>query len=350
MAMVTPYTVPVIGGVTTFVRELGAALQARGVEVTVISRNGNQAEGVEVINARPIAFAYQAAKLIRKLSPDAVHAHGHWYTLQAGVAACRKSGSRLVFTFHTAPKPQGPIRRRAFLELLSRCNYITFPSSYLRDRIGIKLPVEKTLVIHPGGCRGAGPAGRSLLKGSAEREGEDFVTIGYVGKFEWPAKVRGFEILLRAMRLLASRGVRLVVAGGGSLLPEVRKTIGQLDLTNRVELLGELADPKHIYRICDIYCHPSLQEGMSLAVLEAMAEGLPIVAIKEGFMAEAVRNGVDGFLVNPDPVPLAEALAELIDHPGLARTMGINAQSHARQEFNWENIAGQFENLYEAHT
>ncbi len=339
--MITPYSDPVVGGITTFVQNLSAALRREGLEVVIVSRNGAGGDEVRIVDGRPMVFAREAARITKAIDPDAIHAHAHWYALRAGVGATRRTHRRLVFTFHTAATGRGTLRGWAFRRLLAKCDSITFPSEHLRTRIGAGLPRAKTFVIHPGVGDDATRSNKTF-QGDRDTPAPALVTIGYVGQFEWPEKVLGFRILLQSMLQPELRAARLIVAGKGSMLHDIEVEIQELGLADRVTLLGEVRDPGQVYRASDIYCHPSLQEGMSIAVLEAMSAGLPIVGVSQAFMSESVRDGIDGILTDPDPDSLAAALGRLAADPALAARLGENARAHVLRDFSWEDTARQF--------
>ncbi|MEE8561276.1 MAG: glycosyltransferase family 4 protein, partial [Gemmatimonadota bacterium] len=98
------------------------------------------------------------------------------------------------------------------------------------------------------------------------------------------------------------------------------------DLEASVELLGELPTMEAVkaeYRRADVFCLPSLQEGFGIVFLEAMAAGLPIVALRTAAIPEVVPDGETGLLVNPDrPEALREALIRLLRDHGLRAAMG----------------------------
>lgn len=344
--MITPYVDPIVGGISTFVRELAAALRQRGLNIAVIALSGGAAEDVHIVGGRHVRFSLRAAQIATQLNPDAIHAHAHWYALRAGSLVRRRSNCRLVFTFHTAPRGLGPVRRWALRHMLLDCNAVTFPSEYSRSQLDLNLPEGVSRVVHPGvpvrnrlGSRGASENIRQVSR-------NERVTLGYVGNFDWPEKVRGFQLLVRSLDRPKLRDVRLLVAGGGPLLPEVMQEARHLGVSDRIVFLGKVLDPDVVYRESQIYCHPSLQEGMSLAILEAMSAGLPIVAIRAGFAPELIRDGVDGLLADPNVESLAETIAQIRENPALANRLGTNARMRAAGEFNWERTAEEFIKLY----
>ena len=100
--------------------------------------------------------------------------------------------------------------------------------------------------------------------------------------------------------------------------------------------------------LLDLFVLPSLYEGLGIAILEAMAAGLPVVASAVGGIPEVVIHGETGLLVRPgDPVALAAALGHLLRHPEEAGFMGARGRERARERFSIESVVKRHEELYE---
>jgi len=102
-----------------------------------------------------------------------------------------------------------------------------------------------------------------------------------------------------------------------------------------------------LYRAADIFVQPSHVEGMSNALLEAMACGLPAVATTVGAAPQMVDDGVDGLLVPPgDPDALASAMVRLLGSPDLRHTMGAQASDHVHSRYSMSRVVDQIEARY----
>jgi glycosyltransferase involved in cell wall biosynthesis len=166
--------------------------------------------------------------------------------------------------------------------------------------------------------------------------------VGYAGALE--AK-KGVLDLVEAAALLEGDGVALAIAGEGSLRAELLARARRLAVPLR--LLGPVESMEEFYAAVDIFALPSHQEAMPLALLEAMSAGLPIVAARVGGIPEAVRDGVNGLLVEPSsPRDLAAALLRLAGDQGQARRMG-EASRAAWPPFSADRMLRQVERLYE---
>ena len=147
----------------------------------------------------------------------------------------------------------------------------------------------------------------------------------YHPKKDWPN-------LLHAIRRLADRGiaVRVCAVGQGPLEGEVQALQRQLDLSEIVTLTGYRPDAVRLMAGCDIFVLASKWEGLPVALMEASALGLPIVATRVGGVPEAFRDGVDAVLVESgSPNALADAVTRLIDDPIGRQQLGDRALARA---------------------
>jgi glycosyltransferase involved in cell wall biosynthesis len=121
----------------------------------------------------------------------------------------------------------------------------------------------------------------------------------------------------------------------------------QLGLGQRVVFTGFRKDVPEILADSTVSVLPSLSEGLSNAVIESMAAGLPVVATRVGGNSEAVEEGVTGLLVPPgEPVALARALCQVLSDPERARSFGEAGQRRAREQFSLDRMVRDTERLY----
>ena len=155
-------------------------------------------------------------------------------------------------------------------------------------------------------------------------------------------RLKGFDVLLRALALLHSEGHRfeLLVAGEGPERDNLQRLTSNLGLTDCVHLLGETSDVPALLARAHLAVHASRSEGLSNAILEAMAEGLPVVATAVGGTPEMIVNGVRGLLVPPDdPSALMSAVRNLLRYPQLRRHMGQEALTWVRRHCSETAVA-----------
>ncbi|HIE55071.1 MAG TPA: glycosyltransferase, partial [Chromatiaceae bacterium] len=156
---------------------------------------------------------------------------------------------------------------------------------------------------------------------------EASVVIGTVGRLaevkDQATLVASFARLLELVPTRAAERLRLVVVGDGPLRSELKALIQETLPKDRVWMTGDRDDIPDLLRLMDIFVLPSLAEGISNTILEAMASGLPVVATRVGGNAELVIEGVTGRLVAPkDPQGMAGAMADLVCSPERRRAMG----------------------------
>lgn len=163
---------------------------------------------------------------------------------------------------------------------------------------------------------------------------------------------KGFRYAIGAFALLHEKypHIRMTIAGGeGNALHELRKQVAHAGLMKKIIFTGPYTHdtaPK-IYQNADIFVFPSLNEGMSNNLLEAMASGLPILMTPTGGAEELVRDGENGFLVRmKDADDLAQKLKEIIADPSLAQRMGEESRRIA-QSLDWRSAAQRYHDLYE---
>jgi sugar transferase (PEP-CTERM/EpsH1 system associated) len=170
-----------------------------------------------------------------------------------------------------------------------------------------------------------------------ERLPENAVVIGTVGRMQ-PIKdqvtlVNAFIRLLQIRPQLRDR-LRLVLVGDGSLRSECIRLLREAGIENLAWVPGERADIPEILQSLDVFVLPSLSEGLSNTILEAMASRLPVVATNVGGTPELIESGKTGLLVpSQDPQAMAEAIAQYVDDPELGRRHADAARHHVETHF-----------------
>jgi L-malate glycosyltransferase len=141
----------------------------------------------------------------------------------------------------------------------------------------------------------------------------------------------------------------LVLIGRGPLEADLRDQVARLNLTDRVIFLGEERHMASLLPLLDAFVLASSTEGMSNAILEAMACGLPTIATAVGGNVELVEAGLTGFLVPPDsPDQIALAMEELLTRPELGRIMGQQARRRAVAHFSLPGMLANYSSFYQA--
>ena len=167
------------------------------------------------------------------------------------------------------------------------------------------------------------------------------------------ASGKGIDDYLRAARILADRNrdVRFLMIGALSVEKsykfEMETLARELNLEGRVIFTGQRQDVSEILRDVDVLVHPSLTEGLSNVILEAMAAGIPVVATRAGGNPELVEDGRTGFLAPVrNSAELASAVGRLLDQPAMARAFGETARQRVIDEFTIDRMLRKTEQLY----
>ena len=170
------------------------------------------------------------------------------------------------------------------------------------------------------------------------------------GRLHWK---KGYEYALMAVRALLDQNydVRYDIIGAGDEEEKLRFTISDLHLTEHVRLHGRQSAEfiREKLELADVFLLPSLSEGLSNAVLEAMAMEIPVVSTNAGGMSEAIRDNVDGFLVpTRNPVEMADRVKMLLNNFALRKEMGESGRRRVQEQFNLSRQISCFIEKYEA--
>jgi glycosyltransferase involved in cell wall biosynthesis len=160
---------------------------------------------------------------------------------------------------------------------------------------------------------------------------------------------KGIENLVRAAAVLVRRipTLRFEIAGDGPCLAGLKQLAHELGVAEKVRFLGQIEDVAGLLGRASLFVLPSLSEGVSLTLLEAMARGLPVVATRVGGNVEVVVDGCTGHVVSAhDPQALAIALERLWTNPAPARNMGMAGRQRVEKHFDIRRAIAAYEALY----
>ncbi len=174
---------------------------------------------------------------------------------------------------------------------------------------------------------------------------------GTVGRL---TPVKDQQILLRAVASLRGKHpelaerLRVILVGDGPLRADIERLLAQLGLQDAVWLTGDRADVPELLKLMDVFLLPSLGEGISNTVLEAMASGCPIIATEVGGNVELVDNGSTGALVPVgDQGALEHAMLTLLSDEQDRREQGLNARQKVCRDFDWERTVECYMSVYD---
>lgn len=284
---------------------------------------------------------------LRRARPDVFHAHLSWplsakFPLLSAILAHRPVVVATVQLFS-----RFRLDRSNYLqERLLACGvdgYVAVSHDISRKLVDVMgWPARKIEVIHNGvrveATHPGDPAVRRQLTGDVDRP------VVFTAARLDPQK--GLDILVQAAAEVPE--ARFVVAGDGRARGDLQAAIVERGLEDRVVLLGHRNDIPSLLAASDVFVLPSLYEGSSLAVLEAMAAGKAVIASRIGGTDELVVDGESGLLVAPsDPAALGAAVRRLLADAELRRQLGSAARERVQRHFLASAVAERTTRLYE---
>ena len=353
-----------LGGGERHLADLVNELAARGHDVHVaLSPRSPLANELRAIpkqnivtlplrNALDAASALELARLISKRQIEVVHAHmARDYPL-AAYAVRRNRSSRLIITRHVL----FPLSRLHGVTLSNVSRVIAVSAAVARRLREQQIFPDDKIVTVPNGIdvdRFA-QATLNLSRDEYRRKLElppDGLLVGTVGEIN---SLKGHEDLVRAAAIIAGRfpGLQFIIAGEDTSstkehLSALQRLIGDLGLEKRVRRFGWLDDIADLYCALDLFVSASHTESFGLAIAEAMACGVPVVATATEGAGEIIDDGVTGVLVPiGDAASLAEAIIRLLEkadeRAGLAKAAGATV----RERFSLQRMVGETEQVY----
>lgn len=347
------------GGAETQLVAMARRLRARGWEVSVASmvepeafqalleedRIGLVSLGMRRGAPDPRGLL-RLARHLRSQAPSVVHSHMVHANLLARVARALVPVPFLVSTAHNVQEG-GRWRELAYRATDPLCDLTTNVSQAAVERyvrVGA-VPAGKIRFV-PNGVDLASFS-RQEARGKAVRDelglGDRFVFLA-VGRF---APAKDYQTMLRALVDAPAEAV-LMVAGDGELRPAMAELAHTLGVARRVRFLGIRDDVAALMSAADAFVLSSAWEGLPMVLLEAAATSLPIVATDVGGVAEAVRDGVTGFVVPAGrPEALARAMQQLMTMRAEdRRRMGDAGRRHVVEQFDVERVCDVWERIY----
>jgi glycosyltransferase involved in cell wall biosynthesis len=287
------------------------------------------------------------ARILRAERIDVIHTHNTGPFFHGALGASLAGVRTHIHTDHARPFPDR-LRWMVAEHFLSHLAYrVVGVSDHTTANLVRyeRIPREKLVTI-PNGIELA-PARRSPVEVRASlRIPDGAPVVGTAGRLTGQ---KGLEFLIQAATLLRPRypDLRVLLVGDGDQRGALEEQARAAGLDDRVHFLGIRMDIPDLLGVFDIYALPSRWEGLPMAVLEAMAAGLPVVASDVGGVPTAIRDGMEGFLVPPgEPAALAGALAKLLSDPDLRARMGTASLRRYEHNFTLEEMTRRYEALY----
>lgn len=352
------------GGLERMVLELVKQQHRQGhqCQVVCVFEAGSLAGELEGLGVPVIACRKRAGldlpalarirRSVRAHGSDVMHTHNAVAHYQAVLATAGLKFGRLINTRHGMGENQRSRRREwLYRRALVRTDSVVLVCEAARRAAILRgiVPEAKARVVPNGiALDRTGQADEHARKLLRSRLGLAASTrvIGTVGRLNW---AKDQASLIRAFREVHDRypDTALVLIGGGELRDELQQCADRLAIAGSVHFLGDRDDVPALLQGMDLFALSSVSEGYSMALLEACAAALPIVATDVGGNREIVQNGLTGSLVSArDSAALAEALAALLREPAQAQALGRAARAWVESHGSLESMTASYAEIY----
>jgi glycosyltransferase involved in cell wall biosynthesis len=298
-----------------------------------------------------LGLVFKVARLIRERQIDVVMTT-LFYADVLGALAGRFSNPKAVFSWETISSPEWLLwHRLLFYRFAMRyCTRVISVSHatarWLVEKRGV--PPDKVVVIPYGVNLDLYRAGDDPELKQKLGIAPDAKVVGVVARLH-PQK--GHRYLIEAAPEIVARHpkTKFVLVGDGALRPELESLAKQKGVANHFLFLGFRTDVKDLKRVFDVFCLPSLSEGLPNVVLEAMATAKPVVATAVDGTPELIVQDQTGYLVPPADVhALADRISVLVTDDDLARRFGLNGLKRVQAEYSLQKQVEGFQNIYQS--
>jgi glycosyltransferase involved in cell wall biosynthesis len=350
------------GGAETVFLQMATGLDpARFRSVAVVGDNGWLPEQIEKRSLVPhilmakgsfkTGYLLELRRLVRSRKIDVILAHLYGSAIYASflgrlmclpVVSVLHGQSDVALSDRLAPLRSRIVRKGS--------RKVVFVSEYLKDHLRPRLRlVESQCAVIPNGvdvevfrpCRD-----RSLR--SELGLPDDVILVGAIGNVRAP---KAYDVLLRAARILLDRSQRFhfIIAGDcssdlGRDLVELGRSLG---IEQRLSFLGLRADVARILHNLDAFVLSSRTEGFSIACIEAMACGIPVIATRSGGPEEILEGGAGILVPTDDPEAIARAVDDVVSSKDLAEVLTTKALKRVQQQYSLGRMVSQYEALLE---
>lgn len=348
-----------VGGITSYTLTLAAGLKKRGHNVYIASCGGERVlkfkeAGIIYITVpintkREISFkiilsALKLAKIIKKDKIDIIHSHSRT-TQVLGCLLHKMTGVKHIFTCH------GFFKRR-ILRKLFPCwgEKVIAISQQVKEHLikDFKLANQDITVINNGIDVDRFKAGtlRPKIEIKKNLVSGDGPVIGIIARL---SDVKGHRYLIEAMKMVLDKeaSAQLLIIGEGKMQQELVQLVNKLGINKSVFFIPEISDTREALAAMDIFVMPSLQEGLGLALMEAMSVGLAVIGSNIGGIKTLIQDGYNGLLVEPaNSQNLTKALLALLSDPIKRDNLGLQAQRFIQQNFSQDKMITETEKEY----
>lgn len=297
-------------------------------------------------NGRADASTVSAIRmLVKELDADVVHTHGYKADIY-GYLAMRGRGVPLVSTCHGDPALVGRVYGVLDRFCLKRFSAVAAVSAFTREKLlRAGLRASKLALIH-NGIQWEPFAAAARARGADVRADEASLVVGFAGRL---SHEKGIDLLIEVIRDVLAEwpNTQFLIAGEGPERSAAEQAIAKGNLGGNVTLLGRCEDMPAFFASVDVLLSPSRSEGLPMALLEAMASRVPVVATAVGDVPNIVQNEQTGLLVPALDVPaMQKAVVRLLSDGSLRERLGEAGQRLVQEDFSARRMAEKYAELY----
>ncbi len=374
IAFFTNYYHPVVNGVVRSVASFREALMQQCHNVFVFAQSDNEYKDTEPFIFRypslplpgDISAALPMSPFVEQLLPilklDVIHTHHPILLGQTAAHRASELGLPLVFTFHTqyweythyVPFPQEAIQEflktrihKWLMDYMRKCQHIIIPSESMRATLVKDYGLEGPFTVIPTGTNlepFLKADGKALRKQLGWQDETVLISVGRL------APEKNWDTLLRALAQAYEKHpeLRLVLIGDGPAKESLQVLSSELGIAERVTFTGSLPFdqvPRYL-KAADAFTFASVTETQGLVTIEAMAAGLPVIAVDGSGTRDIVEHGKQGFLVKNDVAVLARGIQRLLSDPQRMKRFSNQALKKAKT-FDINQLSKQLVSVYE---
>lgn len=332
------------GGTKTYLIGLVNELVNHGANISIIFREGVDDKSI-FIGGSQVLFPFRVLRFLKKLQPEVIHSHSRWFCLLPGYIYKRLYGVRLIHTFHTYPDKDPHIFIKLIYRfLIKECDVVTFTSKSLEkvflDIYGLKF--KKGVITYAGVSDQPVSMKELVTFRSMYGIGPERIVLLGQGLTAHKVKSDGVRQLMLALKSLIPQypNILLVLTRNGHYLHELRDFSLLHGISEHVIFTGTLDNPYVALEACDILTHITMGEGgLSMAILEAMSHGKPVIASAVGGIPELIEDGHNGLLVSTDSDDIAKSIDYLLRNKNVATRLGQNGKLVVERDYRWSERA-----------
>lgn len=367
---------PLVNGVVTSISSLKEAYERKGHEAYVFAprvedyvdqeKNVFRYRSVNLTSKvkypLPIPLSFRVKKIITEFNPNIVHIHHPFLLSSVAIMYGKRLGIPKILTLHTqyeqyahyvSPIPER-LTQEAIKMIIHNLSYkidcITTPSESMRELIrsyGVKNRIEIIPnAIHLISFKEDDVFKRTEIKKKYNLKEDDKIIL-FVGRV---ASEKSIDKIVKALAIIKKRDiskVKLLIIGDGPAMDELKQLARTLKIEKDVIFAGTVSyeEIRHYYKMAYVFTIASTTETFGIVTIEALASGVPVLAVKAPGAVDILTDGVDGLLVDNDVEKFANALEKIIREPELREKLSRGALKTS-EKYSIDTISERMLNLY----